>query len=223
MKAAALTSGGKDSVYAIYKAKQQGIDTVILISMKSKNPESYMFHIPNIHLVELQAAAMNLPLIFKETEGIKEEELKDLKEAIQEAKEKYQIESVISGALASEYQKTRVDKICEELDLKSIAPLWHVDAEEYMNELIENSFKVIITGVAAGGLTRKFLGKEITKELIEELKELRIHLAFEGGEAETFVVNCPLFSKEIKINQSEIHWDENTQSGHLQVLEASFI
>jgi predicted ATP pyrophosphatase (TIGR00289 family) len=166
---------------------------------------------------------MKLPLIFRETEGIKEEELKDLKAAIQEAKEKYQIDSIISGALASEYQKERVDNICNELNLKSIAPLWHVAPEEYMNELINNNFKIIITGVAAGGLTRNFLGKEITKELIEELKELRIHLAFEGGEAETLVVNCPLFNQEIKINQSEIHWDDKTQSGHLQITEANFL
>ena len=78
MKVGALISGGKDSLAAAYKASKEH-DLVCIISLKSKNPESYMFHIPNIDLVKLQAEAMGLPLIFLETEGFKEEELIDLK------------------------------------------------------------------------------------------------------------------------------------------------
>ena len=52
--------------------------------------------------------ALGLPIIFKTTKGEKERELKDLRVAIKEAKQKYKIQGIVSGALASNYQKTRV-------------------------------------------------------------------------------------------------------------------
>jgi len=208
MKIAALISGGKDSLYAAYLASRKKCrGLVCLIVIKSANPESYMFHVPNIDLVKKQAEVMDIPLIFRETAGKKEAELKDLKSALKEAKEKFSIKKVVSGALASTYQKQRIDKICEELDLKSITPLWQVDSEQYLNELLENKFEVIITAVAAEGLNESFLGKKIDKKMIEELKGLSrkvgLHIAFEGGEAETFVLDCPLFKKKIVVESAQ--------------------
>ena len=63
MKLGALFSGGKDSTLAIVKARDKGHEVACLISMISKNPESYMFHVPNVHLTKLQAKAMDLPLL----------------------------------------------------------------------------------------------------------------------------------------------------------------
>ena len=82
MKVAVLFSGGKDSCFAAYKAKQAGNELTCLISVISENPESYMFHTPNISLTEKQAEVMNLPLIVHKTLGQKEEELTDLEQAI---------------------------------------------------------------------------------------------------------------------------------------------
>ncbi len=206
MRLAALISGGKDSIYAAYKAAEKD-ELACLISFKSKREDSYMFHIPNIELVKVQAESMELPLIFLESSGIKEKELEDIKKGLKEAVKKYKIEGVVSGALASNYQKERIDKICEELDLKSIAPLWHIDPEQYLKDLIKNRFKVIITGIAAEGLTEDFLGKEIDEDLIEDLKKINekigMHLGFEGGEAETLVLDCPLFKKKVIIKEAE--------------------
>ena len=211
MKVAALISGGKDGLMATFKAKQQGHEIVCLIAIESENPESYMFHIPNIHLTKLIAESMNLPIIYHKTSGEKELELEDLKEAIKQAKEKYRAEGIVSGALASSYQKTRVDKICSDLGLESIAPLWHIDPEQYMNELLDTRFETIIVGVASHGLTKKWLLRTLDSKAIEELKELKgkidFHLAFEGGEAETLVLDCPLYHKKIKILDYEIKWN----------------
>src|SRR3989344_7563656 len=196
MKLAALISGGKDSIYAAYIISNQH-KIACLISFKSKRSDSYMFHIPNIDLVKLQAESMDIPLIFMESSGIKEKELNDIKKALKIAIKKYKIEGVVSGALASNYQKSRIDNICNELKLKSIAPLWHINIEQYLKDLIKNSFKVIITGIAAEGLDESFLGKKIDNNLIEKLKKINekigMHLAFEGGEAETLVLDCPFF------------------------------
>ena len=203
MKTAVLFSGGKDSVYSAYLAKKEGHNLACLISIFSENPDSYMFHTPSIKRVRQQAKLMNLLLIIQKTKGKKEKELKDLEKAIKIAKEKYNINSIVSGALASNYQKSRIENICKKLNLKSITPLWQKDEFEYLNDLIKNKFKVIITGVFAEPLDEKWLGKKIDKKFIKEIKELhkkyKIHPAGEGGEFETFVLNCPLFKRELKI------------------------
>jgi len=208
MRIASLFSGGKDSVFAVYKAVQAGYEVVFLITIKSKRTDSYMFHIPNIELAKLQAETLEIPIIYMNSSGVKEKELEDLKKAIKRAKEKYNIQGIVSGALASNYQAERVKKICDELNLKSINPLWGIDEEQYLMDLIDAKFKVIITGIAADGLNNGWLRREIDNNCIEDLKNLnkknKIHIAAEGGEYETFVLDCPLFRKKIKIMDFDI-------------------
>jgi len=203
MKSAILFSGGKDSCYAAYLAKQAGHELTCLISILSKNPESYMFHTPSIKQVKKQAEVMNLPLIIQKTKGEKEKELEDLESAIKKVKEQYNINAVVSGALASNYQKSRIENTCKKLNLKSITPLWHKDEFKYLEELIKNKFKVITTGVFAEGLDKSWLGKKINEKFILDIKKLhkeyKIHPAGEGGEFETFVLDCSLFKQGLKI------------------------
>ena len=221
MKLAALVSGGKDSIYAALIASKEH-EITCLISFKSKKTDSYMFHIPNIELVKLQAEAMNLPLIFMESSGIKEKELEDIKKALKMAIKKYQINGVVSGALTSNYQKSRIDKICSELKLSSIAPLWHINPEQYLKDLIKNNFKAIITGIAAEGLTKDFLGKEINNDFIKKIKKLKIHLGGEGGEYESLVLDCPFFKRKLKIKKAEIEM-ESYCAGNYIVEKAELI
>ena len=119
-----LFSGGKDSVLCVDWALEQGHDVPVLITIQSKNPESYMFHVPNIGWTRLQAEAMGIPQLTIETEGEKEVELEDMKRALELAKEDHGIEGVVSGAIYSNYQSSRIERICGELDLDSVAPLW---------------------------------------------------------------------------------------------------
>ena len=220
MKLAALISGGKDSIYATFKASKQN-EIACIISFKSKRDDSYMFHIPNIHLVELQAEAMGFPLISVESSGIKEKELKDIEKALETAIKKYKIEGVVSGALASNYQKERIDKICSKLKIKSIAPLWHVDPKKYVRELIDSDFEIIITGIAAEGLSKDFLGHKINETFLNKIKDLRIHHGGEGGEYESLVLDCPLFNKKLKIKSSKIEM-ENDCTGKL-IIDAELV
>lgn len=207
MKLAVLFSGGKDSCYAMYKAMQEN-EIACLISILSENKESYMFHTPNIHLVDLQAEAISIPLVKFTTKGEKELELKDLKDAIKQAKEKYQFEGIVTGAIASVYQTDRIQKICDELNLKCINPLWKKDQKELLFELIENNFKVMIIGIFAYPLDKTWLGKELDEDIINKLIDLRdkykINPAGEGGEIETLVLDAPFFKKKIEITDSEI-------------------
>lgn len=221
MKLGVLFSGGKDSCYSAYLAKKQGHDLACLISIFSENPDSYMFHTPSIEMTKQQAKVMNLPLIIQKTKGKKEIELTDLEKAIEEAKEKYQIEGIITGALQSVYQSSRIQKICDKLNLKCMNPLWQKNEIEYLNELIKNKFKIIIIAVAAYPLDEKWLGRKIDKEFIEDVKFLKerykIHPAGEGGEFETFVLDCPLFSKSLKVKDKKIFGEKNSWRMELDV------
>ena len=206
MKLGVLCSGGKDSWFACYLARQK--ETVsCLISIRSGNEESYMFHTPNTHLVPLQAEAAKIPLVTAETEGIEEEELFDLSRAIALAVEQYGIEGVVTGALMSVYQATRVQRICRDLDLWCFNPLWYVDPEQYMRELIASGFSVIVTGVFASPFQENWLGRAIDAGAVCDLqlyaRSDRITLTGEGGEYETLVLDCPLFTKRIAICESE--------------------
>jgi len=207
MKLGVLFSGGKDSTYAAYLASQNN-ELVCLITLHSKNLYSYMFHTPSISKTKLQAEVMNLPLIEVNTKGEKEKELDDLKRAIIEAKNKYKIEGIVTGAVESVYQATRIQNICDELDLEVFNPLWQKDQIELLNDLIKHKFEVIIVAVAAEGFDTSWLGRKIDVNMIEELfklnKKYGINPAFEGGEAESFVLNCPLFKKRLKVVNKRI-------------------
>ena len=221
MKCAVLFSGGKDSTYAAYLAKKQGHELSCLISIISENPESYMFHTPSITKVKKQADVMNIPLILQKTKGQKEEELKDLEKAIQRAKSEYKIEAVVTGAVESVYQSSRIQKICDKIGLECFNPLWKKDQLELLHDLIKDNFKVIIIGVFAYPLDESWLGKEINEEFIKEVTVLyekyKINPAGEGGEFESFVLNCPLFSRELKIINKQIQGKSNSWKMEIEV------
>jgi diphthine-ammonia ligase len=207
MNLAALYSGGKDSTFALYWALQKNHTVSCLITLISERDDSYMFQVPNVEFTTFHSEALGIPLIQGKTSGIKEKELDDLKEIISLARARFNIEGVIAGALASDYQKSRVEKICNELGLQCFSPYWHCDVEKYLNEIIAAGFKVVITSVSAEGLTGDLLGKELDGELLEKLKKLsrrtKFHLGFEGGEAETMVLDGPIFKKRLEIVEAE--------------------
>ena len=226
MDLAALFTGGKDSTYAIYLAQQQGHNVVCLITLKSKNSASYMFHTPAIDLTELQAEALELPLINADTKGVKEKELLDLEKAIVKAKKKFPFEGIITGALFSEYQSSRIEKIAWKLDLKVISPLWHKEQEKEIEELLEKKFQFIMTSIAAEDLDKSWLNRVITQKDLERLKQLqkkfKINIAGEGGEYESLVLDCPLFKKRLVIETVKVE-EEHENTARLIINKAKLV
>lgn len=224
MRLGALFSGGKDSTFAVYKALETE-EVACLISVVSENEASYMFHTPNIELTSIQAEAAGLPLLQEPTEGIKEEELKDLRKAIQKARNKYKIEGIVTGAVESMYQSERIQKICNDLNLWCFNPLWLKDQKELLEEIMQSKFKVIITGIFAYPLDETWLGREIDAETVRNLCELKekysISPSGEGGEIETTVLDAPFFKKKIQIIDSEIKADKH--SGILSIKKVKLV
>ena len=220
-----LFSGGKDSTYAAFLAKKRGDDVACLITLAPARTDSYMFHYPNIRWTALQAESLHIQQVAMDTQGVKEEELTDLKSAIETAKKDYSIRGVYTGALSSVYQKSRVDKICRELGLSGVSPLWQIDQVVHLKNIVAQGFKVIMTGVAALGFDATWLGRELDGKLVTDLARLRdkygINPGLEGGEGETFVLDCPMFEKRVEIISSKKHW--KGEAGYLEILDARLI
>ena len=181
-----------------------------------------MFHFPNLRWTRLQAEAMGVPQLSATTEGVKEEELADLRKAMVDAKSRYDLEGVYTGALASVYQKTRVEKICRDLGLDCVSPLWGMDPEAHLRRLVAEGFSVMVVSVSALGLDQSWLGRVLDDRSIGELVALgtkyRFHVGLEGGEGETFVLDAPLFSQRIEVKSATKHWSGD--SGHLEITDA---
>ncbi|MFP4424013.1 MAG: diphthine--ammonia ligase [Candidatus Woesearchaeota archaeon] len=215
-----LFSSGKDSTYAAWIMQQQNYELACLISLWSSNNESYMYHTPNIWITKDQAESMGIPLLIRKTAGKKEEELQDLKVALIEAKETYGIQGIVTGALYSTYQRDRIQRIAEDLSLKVFNPLWHIDQEHELRNLIDEGFSVVMTSIAAQGLTRDWLGIPLTHDHVDRLSRLRdsigMNVAGEGGEYESLVLDSPLYRYPLMIADSEIIM-ENECTGYLEI------
>lgn len=221
MKLAVLFSGGKDSNFALFEAsKKHNIEC--LITLVPKNKESYMFQTAGNEFVKFQAKALKIPILEVETNGVKEKELDDLKKGIIDAINKYNIEGIVTGAIKSAYQSSRIQKICHELDLWCFNPLWQKNEEQFIEELIENKFKPMIIGVFGYPLDSTYIGKILDEKLFERLKQNSkfINCAGEGGEYESFIIDGPTFKKRIDIKEFEINMDsENSGIMNIKKME----
>lgn len=218
MRVAVLATGGKDSALALYKVLNEDHEVKYLVSMIPLREDSWMFHYPNIRLVDLFAEAAEIQLVKAETLAVKEREVEDLKRLI----EGIDVDAIVSGAIASNYQKSRIEKMCEQLRLKCIVPLWHKNPLDILKEILGLKFEVIITGVYAYGFSEEWLGRKIDeasiKALIELNKQYGVSLVGEGGEYETLVLDAPFFKKRIKIVEAEKIW--KNQSGYFLITKA---
>ncbi len=223
MKLAALFSGGKDSTYAILLAKKLGHSVDVLLTLYPHSDESHLLHYSNITFTKLQSESMKIPqLIEKITSTDAKNESEKLNSLIALAKENYDIEGIVHGGILSKYQKDNFSLICKKNNLKIISPLWNKEPGSYMKDLLDENFEYIISTVSSEGLTDSWLGRIINKNDLEELQKLQkkfnFNLNFEGGEAETFVLNCPLFEKPLLIQNSTTEWDG--YRGRFEILEA---
>jgi ABC transporter with metal-binding/Fe-S-binding domain ATP-binding protein len=186
---------------------------------------SYMFHYPNLKWTRLQAESIGVPLLRERTEGVKEEELGDLERALAKAKDGFGLRGIYTGALASVYQKTRVEKVCNSLGLECRSPLWGIDPQEHLHRLVREGFAVVVVSVSALGLDESWLGRMLGNSSIDELvalgKRFKFHIGLEGGEGETFVLDAPFFSKRVEIRSSEKHW--RGDSGYLEITDAVLV
>ncbi len=200
---ASLTSGGKDSILSCQKAIDSGKVVRYMVTARPKNHDSYMFHSANLDAVPVIARVAGMEYVEVETQGDKEEELQDLEEGLAAL----DIEGVIAGAVGSRYQAERIRGIADRLGLALFIPLWHLDPEILLHEVAQRLDAMIVV-TAAEGLDAGFLGARFNDDLIRRLKRVeathRIHLAGEGGEYESLVLNAPFYSRPVTYSTTEV-------------------
>lgn len=216
-----MFSGGKDSCFAVWLVQHQAWDVAMLLTIKPETQDSLMFHFPNVEWTTLQASSMGLEHTLVSGGS---NELAALEQVLRTMKAEHGLDGLVTGAVASDYQKARFDNVCDKVGLRSFAPLWHKSAELLVGEMITSGFRVVMSGVAASGLDESWLGKELTPNEWNRLRKLShrfgLNLSGEGGEYETFVVDAPHFSKSVSIIESENVW--KGQSGYSKIKSASF-
>lgn len=219
MRVGVLVSGGKDSALALHRVLKGGHEVVCLVAMVPERVDSWMFHFVDVGLLRLFAEASGFPLVLGETEGVKDVEMEDLELVLGSLG----VEGVVCGAVASGYQRGRVEGVCGGLGLVSVCPLWGEDGVGLLRELVGLGFEVVVSRVAALGLGVEWLGRRLDEEAVVELVELSrrfgVSVVGEGGEYETLVLDAPFFrEKKIELVEVERVWER--QSGYLKVKKA---
>jgi predicted ATP pyrophosphatase (TIGR00289 family) len=161
---------------------------------------------------------MGFPLVSRKVSGVKEKEVAELERVLG----KLDVDGVVSGAVASEYQKTRIDLVCHNLGFKSFAPLWHKKPAQLLSGILYAGFKVMVVSVSAQGLGEEWLGKLLTGDDVPRLqgleREYGVNPCGEGGEFETLVLDGPLFERRLVVKEFRKKW--LTQAGFLEVVKA---
>ncbi len=221
MRVACLFSGGKDSTYAAYIAMQRGWEIASLLTVRPADPESMMFHVPNLAVTALQAEAMGLPLLEEAAKPGEEGELDALRRIFSRA----DADGIVVGAIASDYQHSRVHRIAAETGLRVFAPLWRQDPERLVRDYLAAGLHIVFSSVSADGFDATWLGRAWDDATIQDLLQLHrsrgVHPCGEGGEFETLVLDAPFFEKTIEVLEAMPIW--NGSSGVWRVVRAQLV
>lgn len=218
MRCIALLSGGKDSVAAVEVARGHGWDVVAGLRMVPVRDDSYMFHTPNLDVVAGIAQCMDMPLVTAAASDDPVQEVAELEQALAQAMEDFQIDAILSGALASDYQRTRIDAIGHRLGFKSFAPLWHKDPDTYVDGLIAGGYDIRFSRVASDGLDASWAGASLDADAAARIRGIssRPHIAGEGGEYETVVLDAPHYTSRIVVDSSDVEATASRATWHIR-------
>jgi diphthine-ammonia ligase len=198
MKIAVSWSGGMESALSCHKAIKQGYDVAYLVVFVT---ETWPAFCHPIHIMELQAKAMRIPLLKLE---VKEPYEQGYREAISKLMEKG-IQGIVTGDIyvVDEMHGRWMDKVTEGLDISVIMPLWNQDTTKVLTEEISSGFRSVFTCLGQQWFTEDWLGRELNKNSVKDLKALAketgIDPCGENGEYHTMTIDGPIYKETIEI------------------------
>jgi len=225
MKVALMFSGGKDSTQAVGWCKDQDYEIKALIAVKPSSPEAYLWHYATVEHTSLQAKALGLPLIYLECNEFGPEVEAGILAPIFD---NLDIDAVILGGVGLQRTQIReIRKVAGRFGIETIVPYESWSSEELLCHEIENGLEIIITEVAAAGLTQDWIGKKLDLTTLNEIRILAKKYGFdplgEGGSYNTYVLDAPFFKNKIKFLESKAIWDSKHRSGFLDVKKAEIV
>jgi diphthine-ammonia ligase len=203
VKLASLFSGGKDSVFSMYLAVQSGHEVPYLVTVKPENDSSWVFHVPNVDTVGVTAEALGAETSEAFTDGTEAGDMRALAEALGGL----DIDGVVTGAVLSDYQSDRINRVCGDLGLAVFSPMWRKDQYSLLREIIDSGIEAYIIGYYAEGFDSSWLGRKIDEKTAGDLLELNgkygVSVMGEGGEYETLVTDSPMHGYPLKMRPFE--------------------
>ncbi|MBU2541167.1 MAG: diphthine--ammonia ligase [Candidatus Omnitrophica bacterium] len=195
-------SGGKDSCLACYKAMRLGYKIKYLLNFISKEYKRCCFHGIEARLLKLQAELVGIPLVQKEVSPDMKKYEQEFKQAVNELKDKG-IREMVFGDIYLDEHKIWVERVCKEIGIKPIEPLWNLSPEKIVEDFINLGFKAIVVSCKADMFGKEFIGRYVDKDFLKELTARGICPCGENGEFHTFIVDGPIFKKRIEITESQ--------------------
>lgn len=208
MSYVASWSGGKDSCFACYEAVRQGYSISHLVNFISKEFRRVSFHGIEAKLIQLQSQAIGIPLLQKETtqEGYEQ----DFKDAVRSLIPGG-VKGMVFGDICLEEHKDWVEKVCRDLGIKAIEPLWGRSTEQILSSFIDEGFEAVIVSAKSELIDEDWIGRQVDKSFVEYLKRKNVEICGENGEYHTLVTNGPIFTRRIRLRESrtitrDSHW-----------------
>ena len=195
-------SGGKDSCLACYKAMRQGYQVKYLLNFISKEYKRCCFHGVEAKILKLQSDLIGIPLVQKEVTADMKEYEKEFKEAVSSLKQEG-ITEMVFGDIYLDEHKNWVERVCHDVGVRPIEPLWNTSTETLINEFVESGFKAVVVSCQADKFTEDFVGRQVDKIFLEELKSRNICPCGENGEFHTLVIDGPIFKRSIRILEAQ--------------------
>jgi ABC transporter with metal-binding/Fe-S-binding domain ATP-binding protein len=215
MRLACLFSGGKDSTYAAHLMEQAGHEVVCLVTVVPEDPHSWVFHTLNLEHLPEMAKAMGRDLIAMPSSGEEGADLAALETVLRDL----DVEGVVTGAIASDYQWDRINGVCQRLGLKVFSPLWRKDQLTILHDMLQAGMRAMIVGVYSDGLGREWLGRVLDREAVDRLSSLSkakgMNVSGEGGEYETLVLDSPMHLSVLVPEDVQVEFSRD--SGQLRI------
>ena len=219
MDVAILYSGGKDSAFAIQHAVDKGWNIKYLISVKPNRKDCFLFHFATVEHTKEFAKMLNIPHFYvpcKVADPIKEADI--VKKVVEKNQDKLKVDAVVLGGTGlQETQLKSTQNVLRPFKIDVFASHAGEEHDLVMEQMLNRGFEIMITQIASDGL-KEWLGKRITKDNFSQLKKDSIkygfHIGFEGGYADTLVTNCPLFEKQMVVDEMSLIFEDN-YCGHV--------
>jgi len=185
---------------AAYLALGQGYKISHLVNFISQEFKRVSFHGTEARLIQLQSQAIGIPLLQKLTTWESYEQ--EFKEAVQSLLPKG-IKGMVFGDIYLDEHREWVERVCGELGITAIEPLWNKDTEEVFSGFVDAGFEAIIVSASDELIDEGWVGQRLGRKFLSYLKTRNVDLCGENGEYHTLVVNGPLFKRKIEIIESK--------------------
>jgi len=200
MSVIASWSGGKDSCFACYRAIGQGYGVSHLVNFISQRYKRVGFHGTEARLIQLQSRSIGIPLLQKETtpNGY-EQEFKEAARSLIGT----DTDGMVFGDVYLEEHKQWAERVCGELKIQAIEPLWGTPQRKVLSDFIGAGFEAIIIAAQGDKIDKRWIGRKVDIEFLQYLEDTGIDICGENGEYHTVVIDGPIFTKRININRSK--------------------